>query len=151
MNDVLIPEEQSQELVLSEKDKETFTLIERWRKGEKSLLELSEEIGLTKEGLRRRFKSLSYRYSGSDKYYNELVKEVLVNKLLDDEEELRNSDTQIAATRGRDLLRHSEWLAERLMPDRFAPKREVRQDTTVRVVVERRKPLVINDIDTRTR
>jgi hypothetical protein len=151
---LLIPDQElpSEELTipLSDKDVQTFQIIQRWRDGE-SLLSLSQELQLTKEGLRRRIKSLAYKYSGSDRLYQELVREVLVNKLIDDEENLESAETQVAAARGREMLKHAEWLAERLMPDRFAPKREVRQDTTVRVVVERRKPLVIKDIDTQTR
>jgi hypothetical protein len=147
---LLIPDSEipSEELItpLSDRDVQTFQLIQRWRDGE-SLLNLSQEVGLTKEGLRRRIKSLAYQYTGSDRFYKDLVREVLVTKILDSEEELESASDSVATARAREGLKHSEWLAERLMPDRFAPRREVKQDTTVRVVVERRKPLVINDID----
>jgi hypothetical protein len=138
-------------LPLSDKDLQTFQLIERYRSGEKSLLELSEEIGLTKEGLRRRFKSLAYRYSGSDKYYRELIKEVFVNKILDWEERLETASDSVDVARAREGLNHCHWDSERRLPELFAPKREIKQDTTVRVVVERRKPIVIKDIDTQAR
>jgi hypothetical protein len=135
---------------LSDRDVQTFQLIERYRSGEK-LNTLAEELGVTGQALRKRIRICCYNYSGTDRMYQELVRYVVLNKLVESEDKLDVSADNVAVARARESLKHAEWLCASLLPDRFAPKREIKQDTTVRVVVERRKPLVINDIDTQTR
>jgi hypothetical protein len=137
-------------LPLSDKDLQTFQLIERYRSGEK-INALAEELGLTGQALRKRFRICCYNYAGTDRMYKDLVRFVVLNKLVDTEDNLESSADNVAVARARESLKHAEWLCASLLPDRFAPKREIKQDTTVRVVVERRKPLVINDIDGQTR
>jgi hypothetical protein len=151
---LLIPDQElpSEELTLplSDRDVQTFQLIERYRSGEK-LNTLAQELGVTGQALRKRIRICCYNYSGTDRMYQELVRYVVLNKLVESEDKLDVSADNVAVARARESLKHAEWLCASLLPDRFAPKREIKQDTTVRVVVERRKPLVINDIDTKTR
>jgi hypothetical protein len=135
---------------LSDRDVQTFQLIERYRSGEK-IQNLAEELGITGQALRKRFRICCYNYSGTDRMYQDLVRFVVLNKLVDTEDKLESSADNVAVARARESLKHAEWLCASLLPDRFAPKREIKQDTTVRVVVERRKPLVIKDIDTQAR
>jgi hypothetical protein len=137
-------------LPLSDRDVQTFQLIERYRAGEK-LVNLAQEINLTDEALRKRIRICCYNYSGTDRMYKDLVRFVVLNKLVDTEDKLELASDNVGVARARESLKHAEWLCASLLPDRFAPKREIKQDTTVRVVVERRKPLVINDIDGQTR
>jgi hypothetical protein len=151
---LLIPDQDlpSEELTLplSDRDVQTFQLIERYRSGEK-LITLAEELGVSQQALRKRIRICCYNYSGTDRMYQDLVRFVVLNKMVESEDKLEISADNIAVARARESLKHAEWLCASLLPDRFAPKREIKQDTTVRVVVERRKPLVINDIDTQTR
>jgi hypothetical protein len=151
---LLIPDQElpSEELTLplSDRDVQTFQLIERYRSGEK-LITLAEELGVSQQALRKRIRICCYNYSGTDRMYQDLVRFVVLNKMVESEDKLEISADNIAVARARESLKHAEWLCASLLPDRFAPKREIKQDTTVRVVVERRKPLVINDIDTQTR
>jgi hypothetical protein len=106
---------------------------------------------VTKEGLRRRIKSCCYRYSGSNLVYKELVREVVVDKLIDAEDkvmEAAESGNNVAATCAHVMLKHSEWLAERLVPEKFIPKKHIETDNTLRLIVDRgveRKPLIVND------
>jgi hypothetical protein len=151
---LLIPDQElpSEELItpLSDRDVQTFQLIERYRSGEK-INTLAEELGVTGEALRKRIRICCYNYSGTDRMYQDLVRYVVLNKLVTSEDRLENSVDMIGVARADKSLKHAEWLCASLLPDRFAPKREIKQDTTVRVVVERRKPLVIKDIDTQAR
>jgi hypothetical protein len=132
---------------LSDRDVQTFQLIERYRSGEK-LITLAEELGITNEGLRKRIRICCYNYSGTDRMYQDLVRFVVLHKLVENEDKLDLASDNVGVARARESLKHSEWLAERLLADRFAPKREIKQDTTVRVVVERRQsPKVLNSKD----
>jgi hypothetical protein len=129
---------------LSDRDVQTFQLIERYRSGEK-LNTLAEELGVSQQALRKRIRICCYNYSGTDRMYQDLVRFVVLNKMVESEDKLEISADNIAVARARESLKHAEWLCASLLPDRFAPKREIKQDTTVRVVVERRQsPKVLN-------
>jgi hypothetical protein len=135
---------------LSDRDVQTFQLIERYRSGEK-INTLAEELGVTGEALRKRIRICCYNYSGTDRMYQELVRYVVLNKLVTSEDKLENSVDMIGVARADKSLKHAEWLCASLLPDRFAPKREVKNEHRHQVVVVERKPLIVKDIDTQTR
>jgi hypothetical protein len=137
---------------LSDKDLQTFELMERWRSGE-SLYKLSQEIGLTYEGLRRRFKVTAMLYSG--KTYEALRNEFLANERVDWEEKLENAKSMVEVACAHRGINQVDFKLERRVPELFAPKREVKNEHKHQlVVVERRQsPKLLNskDIDVETR
>src|SRR5687767_9671548 len=99
---LLIPDSDipSEELItpLSDRDVQTFQFIERYRSGEK-LVTLAEELGITDEGLRKRIRICCYNYSGTDRMYQDLVRYVVLNKLVESEEKLEEAKDKVGVMR----------------------------------------------------
>lgn len=141
---------ESEESIPSQ-DLQTFSLIQRWKDGE-NLSDLADEIKMSREGLRKRIKSLAYRYSGVNRSYQDLVEEVILGRMIQYEEELETAGEKrdgVALACARELLKHSQWLAERRLPKKFAPKQSLEVDKQVTVIVQRGRdiPKLLNDKD----
>jgi hypothetical protein len=140
MNEVLIPE------VSEEKPKiDLPDIVRRYAEGE-SLTVLAKENSVSRQTI---YNWIFTDLSGTE--HEALVTKCLVNRIADADEELANSSSSLDVARAREWMRFTRMDLERRRPKLYGQTREIKQDTTVRVVVERRKPLVINDIDTQAR
>ncbi len=63
---------------------------------------------------------------GDDEDYRQALKSGLVGKIEKREQELEKADTNVTVTRADRLLGHARWWAERLDPERFSAKTELR-------------------------
>lgn len=118
-------------------------LIHRWLSGE-SLAKIAREQGLSDEGLRKRIKSWSYRYSGDNQTYKDLAEQVLINRMVEAEEKLEESIDSVGVARAREVLNHSRWVTGRRLPQ-FADKQETRSDNRITITIHRpQSPVLVN-------
>jgi hypothetical protein len=79
---------------------------------------------------------------------------VILDRMIESEERVEEASEKrdsVAATCAHVMLKHSQWLAERRLPKKFAPKQQLEVDKTVTVIVNRGtdSPKLLNpkDID----
>ena len=121
-------------------------IVQRYLNGE-SLMQLSAECAMSAEGLRIAIRRWAYSYSGDNQAYNEIVEQVLVNRLIDREDQLDIAADSVGIARAREALNQARWIASRRLPKKFGEKFESSHDSRITVIVQRERPQPVT-IDT---
>ncbi len=75
-----------------------------------------------------------------DKDYYDIVTDAMVTRLADADHALANAETMGHIARAREEARYTRWDLERRRPHLFGPKQEIKQDTSVTVIVQMVSP-----------
>jgi hypothetical protein len=141
----------SELLVLEPEEKPKINLpelVRRYANGE-SLTVLAQENSVSRQTI--------YNWIFSDiggEEHQEIVTKCLINRIAESDEEMEKASSVLDIARARERMKFHRMDFERRRPKLYGQTREVKQDTTVRVVVERRqspKLLDSKDIDVETR
>lgn len=110
-------------------------IAERYRAGE-SLKVISEEYGVTYQGLRLRLEKWALAGLG-DTDHQQLVTEYLVDNAIEAKEKMVSSPDMLSLARAREETKYWLWMLERRRPKLYGQKTEHSTDTRIEVIIHR--------------
>lgn len=116
-------------------------LIQRLESGS-SLEQLAQELGVSRESLRKKIKVWCYTYSGTNELYQDLITRSMGERLVEAEDahEASLSRGAIAVAHARDSLAHVRWMLERRVNKLYGPKQQIQQDTSISITIQELTP-----------
>ncbi len=108
-------------------------IIQRYRNGE-SMLSIAKDSAVKS----RQLYNWILNELGPD--YDKIQTECLINRIADADQMLEESRDALQVTRAREIARYARMDFERRRPHLYGPKQEIKQDTSVTVIVQTVSP-----------
>jgi hypothetical protein len=110
-------------------------IVQRYRQGE-SLAAIATESRVCARSL------YNWILAEHGPEYQAIQTECLLNRVADADAQLEQSTDKFQIMRAREIARFSRMDLERRRPQLYGPKTEVKQDTTITVIVQREPPVI---------
>jgi hypothetical protein len=108
-------------------------IIQRYRAGE-SMLTIAKESCVKSRQL------YNWVMAEAGEEYQAIQTECLLNRVSDADDMLMKAEDMLQVARAREIARYSRMDLERRRPHLYGPKQEIKQDTTITVIVQRQTP-----------
>ncbi len=115
-------------------------IIQRYRSGE-SMLSIAKDSAVKS----RQLYNWMLNELGPD--YETIQTECLINRIADADQQLEESADMLQVTRARDIARYARMDFERRRPHLYGPKQEIKQDTSITIIIQKAEPITVIEVD----